>query len=412
MVNLWKSFFQIRLGNNLIIKDSLNFLPYSLDKLVENRKPPEIANLPKLFPTTYEFFKEKYPHLSEDEFELLTRKGVYPYSYMDSHTKFDEDKLPPIEAYKNDLTGEKLSEKDYNFAKEIWDTFQLQNLGELHDLYVSTDTLLLADVFDGFRKLVYDVYKLDPAHYVTAPSLSWSAAMKVTKANLELIDDIDMVNFIDKAIVGGYAAVVEHFGKANNKYLEDYEPEKPTSYILLTDCTNEYGAAMKKFLPTGGFKWVDDVSMFTEEFIKNLDENQPIGYFIEADIEYPDHLHDLHNSFPLGPEKTNIEKDMLSTYQNQLADKLQLKPGGEKVCLTLNDKEKYTCHYTQLRQMLEMGMKLKKVHRVLQFNQSPWLQPYIDLNTNKRREAQKDGDKCLEALFKLMNNAFFGKEIW
>ena len=103
---------------------------------------------------------------------------------------------------------------------------------------------------------------------------------------------------------------------------------------------------------------------------------------------------------------------MLSRYQIQLAEKLGLKPGGEKVCLTLNDKKKYTCHYTQLRQMIEMGMKLKKVHRVLQFNQSPWLQPYIDLNTNKRREAQEEGDKCLEALYKLMNNAFFGKEIW
>ena len=168
---------------------------------------------------------------------------------------------------------------------------------------------------------------------------------------------------------------------------------------------------MKKFLPIGGFKWVDDVSMFTEEYFKNLKADQAVGYFIEADLEYPEALHDLHNSFPLGPEKTNIKKDMLSEYQNNLAEKLGFTPGGEKVCLTLNDKKKYSCHYVQLQQMLEMGMKLSKVHRVLQFNQSPWLQQYIDLNTNKRRQAQQDGDKCLEALFKLMNNAFFGKEI-
>ena len=184
-----------------------------------------------------------------------------------------------------------------------------------------------------------------------------------------------------------------------------------TSLVLTADCTNEYGAAMKKFLPKDGFKWVDDLSIFTEEYIKNLKPDQAIGYFIEADLEYPETLHDLHNSFPLGPEKTNIKKDMLSEYQNNLAEKLGFKPGGEKVCLTLNDKKKYSCHYVQLQQMLEMGMKLSKVHRVLQFNQSPWLQQYIDLNTNKRRQAQQDGDKCLEALFKLMNNAFFGKEI-
>ena len=330
---------------------------------------------------------------------------------MDSHAKFAEDKLPPREAYKNDLTEEELSEEEYNFAKEIWNTFQLQNLGQLHDLYLSTDTNLLADVFNGFRDLAYDVYKLDPAHYVTAPSLSWSAAMKVTKVNLEIIKDIDMSLFIDKVIVGGYAAVVEHFAKANNKYLESYDPEKPTSYIFSTDCTNEYGAAMKKFLPKDGFMWVEDVTMFTEEYLKNLKPDQAIGYFIEADLEYPEVLHDLHNSFPLGPEKTNIKKDMLSEYQNNLAEKLGFKPGGEKVCLTLNDKKKYSCHYLQLQQMLEMGMKLSKVHRVLQFSQSPWLQQYIDLNTNNRREAQQAGNKCLEALFILMNNAFFGKEI-
>ena len=407
-----EQFFQIKLGKHLFLRDSLNFLPQSLDKLVENRKSTPNANLAELFPALYDFFKKNYAHLPEEAFNLLTRKGVYPYSYMDSHAKFAEDKLPPREAYKNDLTGEELSEEEYNFAKEIWNTFQLQNLGQLHDLYLSTDTNLLADVFNGFRDLAYDVYKLDPAHYVTAPSLSWSAAMKVTKVNLEIIKDIDMSLFIDKVIVGGYAAVVEHFAKANNKYLESYDPEKPTSYIFSTDCTNEYGAAMKKFLPKDGFMWVEDVSMFTEEYLKNLKPDQAIGYFIEADLEYPEVLHDLHNSFPLGPEKTNIKKDMLSDYQNNLAEKLGLKPGGEKVCLTLNDKKKYSCHYLQLQQMLEMGMKLCKVHRVLQFNQSPWLQAYIDLNTNNRREAQQAGNKCLEDLFKLMNNAFFGKEIF
>ena len=274
---------------------------------------------------------------------------------------------------------------------------------------MSTDTHLLADIFDGFRDLAYDVYKLDPAHYVTSPSLSWSAAMKETKVNLEIIKDIDMCLFIDKILVGGYAAVVEHFAEANNTKLEDYDPEKPTSYIFSTDCTNEYGATMKKYLPKDGFMWVDDVSMFTEEYIGNLKPDQDIGYFIEADLEYPDHLHDAHNSFPLGPEKTSIRKDMLSDYQNNIAEKLGVKPGGEKVCLTLNDKKNYSCHYMQLKQMLEMGLKLKKVHRVLQFNQSPWLQSYIDMNTENRRKAQQDGNKCLEALFKLMNNAFFGK---
>ena len=404
-----ESFIQMSIGKHLVLKDSYRFLSYSLEKLVEDRKDVPNTSLAKLFPATYDFFKQNYPHLPEDEFELLTRKGIYPYSYMDSHAKFDEDKLPPIEAYRNDLTGEELSEEDYEFAKDIWSTFQLQNLGQLHDLYLSTDTHLLADVFNGFRDLAYDVYKLDPAHYLTAPSLSWEAALKVTKVKLQLLDDIDMSLFADNMMNGGYAAVVEHFAKANNTYLKDYDSEKPTSYIFSTDCTNNYGAAMRMSLPTDGFQWVEDASMFTEEYIKNLEADGAIGYFIEADLEYPDYLHDAHDSFPLGPEKIKITSNMLSDYQKNLAEKLGTKPGGTKLCLTLNDKEKYTCHYIQLKQMLVMGLKLKKVHRVLQYNQSKWLKPYIDMNTENRRLAQKRGNKCLEALFKLLINAYFGK---
>ena len=404
-----ENFIQMRIGKHLVLKDSYKFLPYSLEKLVKDRKTVPNTSLAELFPATYDFFKEKYSHLPEEAFNLLTRKGVYPYSYMDSHDKFLEQKLPPIEAYKNDLTGVELAEEEYSFAKEIWDTFKLQNLGQLHDLYLSTDTHLLTDVFNGFRDLAYDVYKLDPAHYLTAPSLSWEAALRVTKVKLQVLDDIDMSLFVDNMMLGGYAAVVEHYAKANNKYLDDYEPEKATSYILNTDCTNNYGAAMKMSLPTDGFQWVEDVSMFTEEYIKNLEADQPIGYFIEADIEYPDYLHEAHDSFPLGPQTTKIEKDMLSDYQKNLAEKLGTKPGGTKLCLTLNDKEQYTCHYIQLKQMLEMGLKIKKVHRVLQFNQSKWLEPYIDMNTENRRLAQMMGNKCLEALFKLLINAYFGK---
>ena len=379
--------------------------------MVKDRKSTPNLTLPELFPASFNFFKKKYPHLPEEAFHLLTRKGVYPYSYMDSFDKFSEEKLPSRSEYKNDLTGEDLTENEYEFAQEIWKTFQLKNLGELHDLYLSTDTHLLADVFNGFRDLVYDEYKLDPAHYVTIPSLSWSAGLKVTKVKLQLINDIDQANFVDRCLIGGYAAVVEHYAKANNKYLEDYDSEKPSSYILSTDCTNQYGAAMKQYLPTGGFKWVENISRFSEDYIKTLQPDQAIGYFIEADLEYPDYLHDAHNSFPLGPEKAKIRKDMLSEYQQDLAEKLGLKPGGTKVCLTLNDKQKYVCHYMQLKQMLEMGMKLKKVHNVLQFNQSSWLADYINMNTDKRRQAKLTGNKCLEAMFKLIINSFFGKEI-
>lgn len=122
---------------------------------------------------------------------------------MDSFEKFNENSLPPKSEYKS-VEGEIISDAQYKFAQEIWTKFELKNLGELHDLYLSTDTNLLADVFNGFRETAYKAYSLDPAHYVSAPSLSWSAALKMTKVELELLDDIDKVLFVDKCMVGMY----------------------------------------------------------------------------------------------------------------------------------------------------------------------------------------------------------------
>ena len=182
----------------------MNFLPSSLDKLVKTRKGKhgkKLNDLIQLFPNTWSFFKKEYSHLPEETFELLTQKGIYPYSYIDSFEKFDENCLPPQQEYKS-VDGEIISDAEYKLGQEIWSRFQLKSLGELHDLYLSTDTNLLADVFNGFRDTAYKAYSLDPAHYVSAPSLSWSAALKKTRIELELLDDIDKVLFVDKCMVG------------------------------------------------------------------------------------------------------------------------------------------------------------------------------------------------------------------
>ena len=120
--------------------------------------------------------------MDENVFELLTRKGVYPYEYMDSWEKMKETKLPSKEDYYSQLTGKNISEKDYEFANNVWKTFKLKNLGELHDLYMGTDVNLLADVFEAFREFNLKHYKLDPAHFLTAPSLSWSALSQIYRS--------------------------------------------------------------------------------------------------------------------------------------------------------------------------------------------------------------------------------------
>ena len=145
-----------------------------------------------------------------------------------------------------------------------------------------------------------------------------------------------------------------------------------------------------------------------EEEIKRLDDQACTGYILECDLLYPQDLRmdEKHDNFPLAPESFKIEKELLSPYQTELGDELAVKYGSEKLCLTLLDKKEYVCHYRNLKFYLKKGMKLKKIHHILQFDQSPWLKPYIDHNTQLRKEAN---NKFEEGFAKLMNNAFFGK---
>jgi hypothetical protein len=361
-----------------------------------------------MFTNLRKYFEDKWK-LDEEAFKMLTRKGVYPYSYMDSFERFEETELPPKEAYFNVLTNQHISDDDYNFAQSQWNKFQLKNLGELHDLYVETDVALLADVFEGYRDCSLENYGLDPVHFCTAPSLSWTAALKYTGVQLEIPLDPDMHIMFDRGMRGGISIVTNQYAKANNPDVSDFDEDLPLSHIIYVDCNNLYGVAMCKYLPTGGFEWVelDTQSMeFWTAFVLAQKDEQETGFIMEVDLEYPEHLHDLHDNYPLAPEHVNITGDMLSPHQRKLAEDLKVKVGGKKLCTTLHSKKNYILHYRTLKTYLELGMKITKVHRVLKFKQSDWLKPYIDLNTRLRIQAST---KFGVSLAKLMNNAFFGK---
>ena len=177
----------------------------------------------------------------------------------------------------------------------------------------------------------------------------------------------------------------------------------------MLDANNQYGHAMRQYLPTGGFEWVElDTTSTTywTNFVLNLKEDSETGYFFEVDLKYPSELHDQHDQYPLAPEHVEIKSEMLSDYQKKLAKDLNVKVGGRKLCLTLHDKKEYICHYRNLKFYLEKGLKIERVRRVLQFKQSAWIKSYIDLNTKLRQEADNEFE---EGFAKLMNNSFFGK---
>ena len=372
--NNMEKYMAIMLGNNLNFIDSFQFMSSSLDKLV--------SNLPK------ESLKYTSKRFQGMKLNLMSKKGVYPYDYMDSFDKFNEQ-LPTKEDFFSILNNEHITDEDYNHTLKVWKTFSLKNMGEYHDLYLTSDILLLADVFENFRKTCLEYYKLDPCHYFTSPGLAWDAMLKMTKIKLDLMTDVDMYQFIEKGLRGGISYIANRYGKANNKYMKENDEKAPSKYIMYLDANNLYGWAMSQYLPTGGFDWL------TEQQIEGLDlskfkEDCKRGLILEVDLEYPKELHNLHNDYPLAPEKIKVTKDMLSDYSRKIAEKYKISTGlVHKLIPTLGKKEKYVLHYRNLQLYLDLGLKLTKIHRVLIFNQSPWLKQYIDFNTQKRTNAKK-----------------------
>ena len=321
----------------------------------------------KRFKSTYEFCNKDL-----NKFILLLRKGVYPYEYMDNWERFDETSLPSKESFYSNLNMENIEDIDYRHGNNIFKIFNLKNIEEYHDLYVQSDTLLLADVFEK----CLEVYELDPAHFLSLPGLAWKACLKKTNVELESLTDYDMLLMVEEGIRGGICHSIHRYAKAN-KYMKDYNKNIESSYIQYLDANNLYGWDMSQRLLVNNFKWV-------EEFIKNYNENSYKGYILEVDIKYPKKLQDLHSDLP---KRIKVDK-------------------CKKLVCDLHNKKEYVVHIESLKQALNHGLKLKRVHRIIEFTQKAWLKPYIDRNTELRKLAKDDFEKDL---FKLMNNAVFGK---
>ena len=189
--------------------------------------------------------------------------------------------------------------------------------------------------------------------------------LKMTGTKLEKISDIDKYLFIEKGLRGEISYIAKRYAEANNKYMNDYDPKKPSTFISYIDMNNLYGWVMSEYLPYERFKWLKNVDKFD---VMSINEESPIGYLLEVDLKYPDELHELHNDYPLAPKKREVSIDMLSKYCKKIADKHEIKVGDvKKLIPSLGNKTNYVVHYRNLQLYLALGMKLTKIHRVLEF---------------------------------------------
>ena len=301
-------------------------------------------DLIKKFKNTYSFCNNNL-----NKFVLLLRKGVYTYEYADTWERFNEISLPSKEDFYSNLNMEDISDIDYRHANNMFKVFKLENLGDYHDLYVQSDTLLSVDVFNNFRDMCLKEYELDPAHFLSLSGLAWQACLKKTNTELELLIDYDMLLMVEEGIRGGICHSIHQYAKANNKYMKNYNNNEESSYIQYLDANNLHGWAMSKKLPVNGFKWTDTSetsalarnNIINEEFIKNYNENNDKIYIFEVDVKYPKRLHNLHSDLPFLSERMEVNK----------CKKL--------VCNPFN-KKKYVAHINTLKQALNHGLIFKK----------------------------------------------------
>jgi hypothetical protein len=397
--NSTEKFMSFKIGHLRFI-DSFQFMGSSLEKLVENLH----GDKPENKYDNFHAMKRQYPN----HYELLCQKGHYPYEWVDGEAKLSHEGLPPMEAFYSKLSKKGIDAKHYRHAQEVYDALGCEKFLDYHLAYLRSDVLLLADVFENFRRTCLASYGLDPANYLTAPSLAWDAMLLKTGVELEQISDYKIFKMVEEQKRGGLCFVgAQRYAKFNNRYLDDFDPKQPESYGMYWDMNNLYGCAMIDFLPTGGHHFVEHFNI--NEILQTPDDS-PQGYLIRLDLIFPEETHELLKQFPPAPENIAPKEEWLTPFQKQLAEKngIKTKTKQQKLIPHLFPHKSYVIDYRNLKYLVSLGVEVKQEHviDVVRYDQSRWLKPYIDLNTEMRKKAKNEFEKDF---YKLMNNSVFGK---
>ena len=384
--------------------DSNNVFMNPLNELANNLKESQKITL-------YTHLRENYNY-TDEQIKLISSKGIFPYDWFDNIDKLNNTTLPKHKNFYNRLKSCNITKEEYKHALKIWNEFKFETFNEYLKIYMLIDTLLLTDVINSFRNKFFNLYKLEASNYISCPSFSWSLMLKMSKIEIERLTDVNMYNDFDLGIRGGISSVLgDREIICNNKYLKNYDSKKESIYVSYLDVNNLYGYIMRneKF-PYKNFKYEEDLSIFTSEFIKSYNFDGEKGFYFICDLEYPKELHKEHVNYPLAAEKMEVQNKHLSNYQNNLKKKLNIiNSKTKKLILSYLPKNNYGVDGKTLQFYLNHGLILKNVNRVISYDQTDFLKNYVDDFTKMRTEAKKNKDKENDELSKLFINSIFGK---
>ena len=274
---------------------------------------------------------------------------------------------------------------------DISKKFNIEKEEELKQIYLKSDVLLLACVFEKFIKVSVSEFDKNPLHCVNLPGYTWQCGLKYTGINLQTLQDKNIILLLENIIRGGISSVM------GDRYINSDENKK----ILYVDANILYGHSMSQPLPYDEIKFDDNVKLGD---ILNTPDDSDIGYFIEADLIYPDNINEKTKKFPLAPVNKKINPDNYNDYMKSIKPDTYIQTS--KLICDWSDKKNYLIHYRMLKFYIRHGMIVDKVHDIISFKQSRWLEKYINFNTQKRNEAVNEFEKDF---YKLLKNAFYGE---
>ena len=394
-----EKFKMMQIGQ-VVLLDSLAFLNASLDNLVKN-----LTASHHKFPILEQFLPSDTP-VGKEKKELILRKGVFPYQYLTDVEKLRETSLPPKEAFFSDLTGDHITQEEMEHAQKVWQCFDCQTFEDYLKLYVMADVVQLAEAMVEFRDRVFNEYNLDICHFWSAPMLTKDVALRLTHAKIELLSDMEMIDFFKGGVRGGLSmAVNRHVDVAEEK-----EKRGEDVALVMLDVNSLYGKSMCFPLPIGDYAWMTEEEISAFDVTKDVSPTGDTGYAFEVRLEYPEELHADHNSFPLGCTHLEVDEKMLSPYALNALQELtnQKNYKARKLTSTLETRDHMVLHGLNLQLYLELGLRLVKIYKGIKFSQTPFLKQYIDHCSQRRAAAPT---KTGKTVYKTLMNSLYGKMI-